>query len=371
VLDSDIYQAFIDDLMHLPGISDILSKKDLQQPVAGLLGNLALLKNNPNNDNSLDFEQMAREWFEEIIAVVERRDCYVPVIGLTVERPLKLGNVVFWPANEARDQLQQGMKQLPKSFSLGLFDNLSPDKDCIATCKVEAGPVKTGELLAEDVERAVNLPRYISTFIWDDEEDIPHVYVAGRDITRISYILALGKTKAFELGYSAYPTAFGIDDSILQSAHAKGLEYLQALLTKRHPSELEEILLLAISWFGDATQDIFPGIAFVKYYTSIECITKRDEENRTSEVLPKRIAAILGSDPKERAKIEAKMGEIIYERNNLLHGGKTQERSLEYLRDECRRIARDTLNEIRIVASHGLFSEKDALIAWADAGKRI
>ncbi len=332
------------------------SDQALKEKIFKLLIQLAEIKRDVNIPN---YEQITLDWIKEIDIEFEEQECYVSVIGLTLLEPLQLGDVKFIPLKD-------------RSFSFNKIftshiDQLIPERDCLAITHVTAEWQKSAEVAREKVEKALNILRFIGALIWWDRP-IGHIYVAGKELERVSYTLIVeAKTGQItgRMGHTeSTPAPFKVDKEFLEFAEFYGLSHIQSLISQK-VSPIEDDLMAAIQWFGYASQELTPLVSFVKFYIAIETAVKKDGE-KARTVLPKRIAVLLEPWSKVRQdELEKELSDIIGERNAVFHEGKVEKYSPSYLADTGRILARGVINQLRLKIASESWKTKDELITWA------
>lgn len=355
------YGELLRALFDLPKVKNIWSEHGICEQIAKLLSDLASIKFERfvSAQFSINFGEMARRLLEKIDVDFAVQDCYVPVIGLALAQPLVLGDVTFWP-------LEGKIKELKtKTIDPSLFDRLHPFTDSVASCSVKAETLKAIELVTEKVESALNTLRYLSTLVWQDEPP-KQIFVGGRESSRSSFALSIdseGRTSRAKTGLGI-SLPFIMNSEILQIANSWGLNHLNTMLGAATRSPLEESLLDAIAWFGDASKDASPIHAFVKFYISLEIISKLREEN-AGVVLPNRISMLIEPyNPARRNRLKKSVKAIIEERNAIFHAGKPERLPIDYLEYVCRRIARNTIAHLRMLIDEKKIKTKNEMIAW-------
>jgi len=285
---------------------------------------------------------------------------FVPIIGLSVENPLSIGLVTFWPLEEKMEELR-GMS----SFQSIFFDNLSVHNSSIASAKIVAEDRKSPEILRALVEESLTILRYLGTLIWWDQP-YHHIYTSGREISRVSYTLIRDNEEIVaSVGESAYDVSpFKLDEDILGLAEAYGLIYFSSLLTSQDITLLEQSILTALRWYSDGIQDLSPSYAFMKYYVAIEALVKQ-EKDKAAKVLPKRLPYLLSQGyPTNYKKQKKEIRKLIEERNHVFHSGNPKELKIEFLAWRSSLLARNAINNLRMLLETHKMQTKQDLADW-------
>jgi len=194
----------------------------------------------PNFENiTLSFEQKIDIEFKEY-------ECIVPVIGLTTNNRIQIGDVIIMPFEDKH--------RFSNSIANLHIDELSPHRDSFATTKIQAEWIRSAELAREKIDKALNILRFLGSLIWSSEPP-RHIYLSGQEIRRVSYTFVIDSEQRFgTVGHSEFSVQpFKIDDSFMQYAEFFGLSYLQSLINLQ-ASSIEEDLFAAVQWYGFASQ---------------------------------------------------------------------------------------------------------------------
>jgi hypothetical protein len=361
------YAELFKTVLGIPGVKEKWSEDGIRKKIQELLAQLATAKiqSTPVAQFSIDFSVIAESWIAKINVEFGENVCYVPVLGLALAEPLSMDDVTFWPLEAKKQELKDRVR--PE-----LFDRLHPYTSCIASFAVRAEPQKSIEVLNDRVDTTLNFLRYISSLIWQDEPAI-QMYVAGTDPTKIASSVVVEQNGSVSMfnNSSFNPLPFVLNPMNFQIAKSFGIEHLQVILSKTVRSPLEDSLLTAIRWFGDACKDPSPLYSFLKYYVSLEVLLKKKTEGAMHTV-PVRVSTLLEQfDLAKRKRFNASAQTVIRERNSIFHSGKPEKETIDYLVWIARRLARNTIHELRYrILSEG-FQTKDDVIGWVNAHKFV
>lgn len=353
------YLGFIQHVFSLPEITEKWSYEGLNELVHYLL--LKLADHKYKVLPAPDFVSLARGWLAQVDVDFQKYVCYLPVVGLSVESPIEIGEASFLPLNIDLPELKEELVQLN-------LKNLNSFRHCLSCSSVTAEWQKAAEVHQQRTHAALNVIRYISSLVYHDQP-ARHIYVAGRDLSRVSDTFVVDdRGKIGRVGRAEYtPLPLQIDANFLQYASVYGFDYILSLLNKSTPTEIEEAFLTAMQWYGEATQELLPLISFAMYYTSIETALKKEDEISAKRFLPKRISVLLEPWNKERQqKLKENLGEMIDERNAVLHSGKPRQVTPEYLAWSGKVIARQILNQLQLRLRDSGIKTKDDIIRWVD-----
>ena len=342
----------------LPDIGDKWSYDGLQKLGQKLLSQLAEHKSKALSPP--DFNVVTKEWLDQVYAEFERYVCFTPIEGLSVESPIEIGNVKFLPIDIDLPELREGLT----TSDLRKFTSF---RNCLSSSIVIAEWIRAAEIHRQQTHTALNVLRYISSLVYHDQPT-RHIYVIGRDPSRVSYTITVNEKRMIgRVGASEFnPMPLRIDTEFNEFANFYGFDHILSLIRSSSPTEIEVSFLTAIQWYGEATQELIPLLSFVKYYVSIEAALKKENEN-AKVVLPRRISVLLDPWSKDRQReLENDLGDMIDERNSVLHSGKPRKSNPEYLAGSSQIIAQQVLHQLRLKIKDRNFQTKDDVIRWVN-----
>ena len=358
------YMALLRYTYSLPNVAKSWSEDGLQELAHALLVRLADHKIAASAP--IDFEDIANSWLSDVHKTFPEHTCFTPIVGLAVEQPLQVGAVRFLP-------LEQELARLRANAPSEWAEELHPFRDCLASSSVVAEWRKAAEVIRQRAEEALNVLRFLGSLVWWNQPT-KHIYVAGRERKRISYTPCFDTTgHQSSVGASEYdPVPFRVDSEFLIHAQFYRFDQISQMLMSPSPSEIQHSLLTAIQWYGDATQDLTPLFAFVKYYVAIEAALKKPGEWAKS-VIPRRLSVLISPwSAEDQQLMEKDIGDMIDERNSVLHTGQPVKSNPETLAWSARIMARQCLHQLRERISSQNLTSKDELIAWvADQNRRF
>ncbi|MBC8555281.1 MAG: hypothetical protein H8D23_37175 [Candidatus Brocadiales bacterium] len=230
------YQELIRTVSSLQKISQYWSMQSIKEKVGDLIRQLAIQKD--KNTDDLDFKQIGADWLESFDIDFEDQRCYLPVIGLAVDKQLQIGDVTFLP-------LETDIYPSDDPIA-NISEKLDSYNSCFVHKTAKAEWIKAAEILRERAEMALNILRFFGSLVWWNHPT-RHIYLAGKEPARVSYSLVIGPDERYgRMGHSEYtPISFHIDDEFLNLANHYGLNYVQSIL-KNTPTPLEQDFLTAL-----------------------------------------------------------------------------------------------------------------------------
>ena len=350
------YLGLLRDVFQLPSIGEQWSEDGIQELGHQLMLKLAEAKRQGNG--SPDFDTITRDWLKRIDVEFEEFDCYTAVAGLSVDEPLAVSEVTFLP-------LETSLPEFEDSVAESFREDLNSFRNCLSCSKVSGEWRRASEIHRQKTEEALNVLRFIGALVWHDQPT-RHIYIASQDPKRVSDSLVVSEEGLVSrVGASEFePIPFRIDRESIQYAQFYGFDEVQSILRTNNPSELQQAFLTAIQWFGQATQELLPLVAFVKYYISIETVLKKESESAKLE-LPRRLGVLIEPWDKSRyAKLESDLKDFIDERNAVFHSGAPLSATPEELEWEGRILARQALHQLRLRLASDGWQNKDDLVSW-------
>ncbi len=122
-----VYQNLKRSIFNIEIIGEKWSKQELDEEIHKLLLNLAEYKDTNIIPN---FEDITLALESKIDIEFKEYECVVPIIGLSIDEPLQIGDVTFLPF-DAKDKFSDHITDIP-------IDRLNSDRDCFATTKIKA-----------------------------------------------------------------------------------------------------------------------------------------------------------------------------------------------------------------------------------------
>lgn len=351
----DSYIGLLQQVFALPNIAEMWSEDGIQELGHNLIVDLAKLKS--QGTSSPDFTSIAQEWLDKIHVEFEEFGCYGVVSGLVVNSPLSVGDVTFLPAGDEIPDIE-GMAD-------HFVEGLNSYRDSVSYSKVTAEWRRASQIHREKTEAALNVLRFMASLIWHDQPT-RHVYVEGLEPKRISDTLVVSSKGAVSsVGASEFaPLPIELTDEMIPYAQFHGFPQIQSLVAKPSPTQIERSFLTAIQWFGRATQEPLPLVAFIKFYIAIEVVLKKPSESAGS-VLPRRIGVLISPWDKSRLPtLETDLNGFIGERNSVFHSGRPLSMSPDELRWDSRILSRQVLHQLRQRLDSEKWQSTDDLIDW-------
>ncbi|HEY59098.1 MAG TPA: hypothetical protein G4N92_00180 [Anaerolineae bacterium] len=352
------YVNLIGYILNIESIGDFWSEDGIKNLIHGLLIDLARSKK--QQIQKIGFSKFAENLFSKISKNFEKYLCYTPVIGLTTKNPISIGKITFLNIEDAKSKI--------KVDFLSFFDNLNPNRDCIATSLIKSEWRRSTEILREETEKVFNILRYIGSLVWYNQPQ-KHIYLKGRDRSRFSYSLAINSkgfaSRNVNKEYSVLP--YKVDKNFINYADFYGFDFIRKIIRRAKRKPIEQSFITAIQWFGDATQDLIPIFSFVKYYVAIETLLKNKNERNAKSLVSKRMSVLLEQyDRKKQKCLESEIKDLIDERNNIFHSGIPKKQNIESLSWKGQILSRGTLNLVRQIIVQENLTTKDDLFSWIE-----
>lgn len=355
--ESEVIPKILEEIYSIHEISDNWSRKKIFEEIDKLILGLGKIKH--DNHGELDVHKIARSFLSNFSVGFEFITCILPIYGLTVSKKTTIGSIDFLPLADTEQRFSSSKwYSSPK--------NLHPSINSFVSLRMKKEPARVLEILKEKTERALNILRFLGSFLYWDQTP-RHIYIGGKQRKRVSSPITIDDEENINmLGNSEFQVMpMRLDERFIQNAKTHEYGYLLSTHDPSSFSPLRKAIYTSIQWFGGATQELDPVTSFVKFYISLETATKRTEDHAGS-TLPGRISKIMYPNNLDKQEYyKENIAEIIKERNAVFHSGTPKAYSAEYLSSQCYQITRQILNRLGyLIPSEGL-KTKDDLALWA------
>lgn len=292
---------------------------------------------------------------------------YYPVLGLSHDGlPVKVGNVLFCIFDE--EHKKQFLKSIPITEDLKKSENSRKwFNKYVEDSEISNKPVGLIEVSSIDNEAAkhvslkelgitINIINFLGRQIPYNARDhsvSSYMFLPGEKHREIVYSPIVEKDGKAYRGFGSEVVGPLADFSFkaLQEADvSKFLEFerIKTLLEKKNKNRLEQRLISAMSWSGQALVEKNKELAFLFSAISLEALVLLEKNrNYLAERLSTRVAHLLGKDLNARKYIKKRVKNLYGTRSDIVHDGKYQVTNAElslmiYFSQNCiLRILRD------------------------------
>jgi hypothetical protein len=127
---------------------------------------------------------------------------------------------------------------------------------------------------------------------------------------------------AIQMGYDSYRQGYNLNARNLQiireTLHA---DRLWSLIEKEDLTDLEDSLVTAVTWFGDAQQEPDSHAAYIKYWTALEALVTGHEKERLVSRLKATIPVLISQSSKAAVPSKSRVENAYDLRSKILHRG--------------------------------------------------
>lgn len=335
---NEYFLDLINILFNDPTIQSAWSLDAIKDHVSRLISELGKEKENNQKLANLqqpDLEKITQKFLEGFQNEFEEKEYFTIIHKLQPEVPLTIGTVTFWPMKDRKDEIM-------KDRIFTTYPNLVEKGNCLASSRIKVEFSKGAEILLKRVVEALNILRYIGALVWYNESS-RQLYIAGGQHIGVHDVFTLDPVELMGWVGDNYhnPKPFYVDGNFLTSADNFHFREISSWL--ENPTPLQRSVILAIQWFGDATRELNPEQAFMKYYIAIEILLKKKDES-AKNTLPDRLMYILRK--KDQNGLKQYFKGLIDRRNDVFHEGKLSQRTPETIAKEFHQYSRDVINNI-------------------------
>ncbi len=266
-----------------------------------------------------------------------------PIENLKIEQPIKMGSATFYPkgkkSNEWKRKFnniiehtkasQKAKKSMKKRLATHLKDNVVEKPYVVID--VRARRSNADDFALEKAEMAINILRY-----FEDSYGLQSSGITGFGIiptpsskVRLSFHYKQdGTSFSFQMKVPNIVTEQTFSRDSIQSMKRSTLfQRLVNIYKASKKSEMEERILSAVSWFGEAKIEQIPYIRFLKCIVATEILLSFSEdqhEGRITANMSERLAFLLApkkAEVRQRLIILKKMKDLYRIRSKIVHKG--------------------------------------------------
>lgn len=343
---------FIDTLHRIEGIREAISYNSVYKTTIFFIGNAVM------NQIKHSIKPNSKKDIEDIIKVLfQKRSSYqflriVEGVRFDGIGSLVLGNVEVFVFTEKHEEEFQGYRE-KNNLNVFLDGTVEPfikrhftNKICVRATAI-GDEAKAEEIAMKQINQGINMLRFMICLLAEGKIiDTIRINLLAESHNASENTLSINlATKQISLGYgrSRKPLqAFPIDPKRLDDL--RGTCFFNdwgVVLSKDHKTELEEAILTAIYWIGEAQNDFCYESAFIKYWIALETLFTLSKENITKS-LSKGISVLLafgGYQFIETREVDAlfkNVEELYDKRSKVVHRGVSEEVTPIELENVCK-----------------------------------
>lgn len=289
---------------------------------------------------AINIENALADFIKEIDSYKTAETVYLHVIGIRLDRDLKVGNITLLNASaeNLKDKLAGKLLEQEKShrgkgqFS-DMFEKIMKEKflgQTLSEFKVIAEPERAFERAKEETRRALEILRFASKSIYPMSEDIR---IGLEDERRYSsrpvFILSDHQT-TFKKDSEGSPNLFEINSKERETMEKIGVFTLSDILQKSRATTFEEALLRAVHWFSSALLQPEIENAFLYMIVALETLFTPNNSNPIANSIAEGVAFILSEELERRKKIKKTVKDYYGKRSGISHGGNKSIMAADY-----------------------------------------
>ena len=321
---------------------------------------------------AIDIENALADFIKELESYKTAETVYLHVIGISLDRDLKVGNITLLNASaeNLKDKLVGKLLEQEKShgekgpFS-DMFEKTMKENflgQTLSEFKVVAEPERAFERAKEETRRALEILRFASKSIYPMSEDIRiGLEDERRYSSRPAFILSDHQT-TFKRDSEGSPNLFEINSEARETMEKIGVLTLSDILQKSSATTFEEALLRAVHWFSSALLQPEFENAFLYMIVALETLFTQKSRDPIANSIAEGVALILSEELERRKKIKKTVKDYYRKRSGISHGGNKSIMAAEYF--DLLDIARKTIMELTKRTND--FKSQESLEEWLE-----
>ncbi|MHB9131912.1 MAG: hypothetical protein ACYDBB_12605 [Armatimonadota bacterium] len=239
------------------------------------------------------------------------------------------------------------------------------------TCLVYLLPSDTeegGTALYERAKRAMDILWYGAAHLYQTgKESDFYIGLESDPITNSFSVIGLSrKTMGWRLSIQddSHNDGLTIDFETFSLLLKTGMFHIAEVMKKDSPSQFEKVLFRGIHWLACACSQTHPETRLVNLITALEVLLGPDDrEARITNIIAESTAMLLADSVEKRLGIKKQVKDYYDIRSRVVHGGVSQELSLDRLRNLTTLVA----NVIKaLIFRKEDYQTKKAFLLWMD-----
>jgi hypothetical protein len=319
---------------------------------------------------------------DELSSYSEQRTIYVPLAGLTVEQPTKLGQVTLRSISEddvssatktTKDKLEQlgflsetGRQVYLHSF-LKDFQSLQ-GRSCAEFTAV-ATSARLKERAIDETRRALEVLRFSRPAIYPDTMEIRLglVWEVFEGVVAFPILDLQTEITGISLARPNKPSGFVLSAEAIERMRDIGAIDLSEILAKEYSSQtdFEQLLLSGLHWLADSDVQAQLENQLLSLITSLETFLTPRDGNPIGTAVAEGVALLIGANLKQRLELKREIKSYYALRSGISHGGRKAVLQSEVTR---LRVLAATLLMALIKRRSDFRSQKD-LFLWIEERK--
>lgn len=362
-------KALLNSVHNDPAVRTIISQSTIDSPIFDELER-ELYNRSGNPKDKRDFSEILELLEDTLNMQVSEFEFFFPIEGVALEGVNTVGHgaVELFVCNQVTckqllsDFLEQSPSWEPEELTLlsERFDRDFLDRVIIKSVALGDDSIARNKAYRQARE-FINYLRFFICFLIHERitEQIIRVNLSveaykGRE-PFLSKKQSSNQVALHEGRGQSYLEKFIIDKSRLEQLSRPGFLNDFISITKNSlPTELESIILTAIHWIGEAQNEFNLDVAFVKYWTALECIFT--EWGKPTKAVTQGVSKLNAYshckfiDTAEIKDVETNVGKLYDKRSDIIHRG------MRHIEEEGRGIQASDVSQLCKYAAWSIFS---------------
>lgn len=323
--------------------------------------------------NPTEAPSFCNQLMEQSAKVVKRYTVYVPIAQTVIRTPLEVfGITVLHFSKEIIDTIfpAEAIPEANKENAVAFIDNFRKEHQGRAAIRVqlECEPDHATDRAFEAAKKAADLlGLYSPAAFYPDIKSSARP--KGIEHIDLFTVIALDEGRSFQMKTGLLDQAssgfWRIDDAVIASMKAQGIDKLSDIYQKKNPTGLEQAILQMAFLYSKAAFTADPMEKLVNVLAALESTLLKSESEPIQQNLAERMAILSARDLESRKAIIRNVKSVYGLRSRYLHHGHTTaelEQLLEFFFN-----VRILLQSLLLNAAR--FSTKEALLNAIDDQK--
>ena len=326
-------------------------------------------------DKDVDAENKLLELTQEFDTYDVKRQVYLRVDGLNLQKDIELGRVFLCVGSDYLiERILNDSNNIVKTvedgdnknnyFSEHLKAAINGELKgrCVARVEMIAETQRAYERAKEEVRRVIDILRFASKAIYPLSEDIRIGLVGDHPYSKRKGFVFSETQLSMKNDSIGSVCPFEITDASIKKMEKVGVFKLSEILRKKQPSQFEETLLRSVHWFSVALTQNEIENAFLCLIIALETLFTQEQGNPISNSVAEFAALILADKLEIRKNIKTRIKDYYGKRSGVAHGGKKTISKVD-----CYNLINIVGTTIMILADKTKeFSSQTELVTWVE-----
>ncbi len=368
------YQRILDKLFQEKDIKEKFSEKSLENMLREVISRLL----SSGDSNQIQF--FLKNEFKKIQSKCKRQIVYIPIDGIFIYEQevgsIQIGQILIEKITE--EKLRDIIKKT-RGITLSISNEFYSSEDLrqiaqedeevlekiflnsvCAKYSVNAEPTRAIELARKEAGRSLDILRFAIPILYQRQENICIELEGAAGNGRCRHLIVSEDLSFFSKGLSSSRKTFDINQSRLDDLEKIGVFKLSDLFQKKDPTELEEKLIVALSWFSQSQNQAELNSELLYLTICLEVFFSPERGERISEFISESIAFMLEDSFEERKQIKKKSKYLYDLRSKVVHGS-----GKPISEEDVRELQKITLKVIRkLIKNEMKFQSDKELREW-------